>query len=316
MSTCPTRRRLSVLLLLAAALTSACTHLDHGQDLRREVLMPERVEIEAVSFYPQEAYQCGPAAMAMVLDWTGLALRPEDLVREVYTPSRQGSLQTGMISAARRHGRLAYAFNGVKQLLGEVAAGHPVIVLQNLGTGWYPVWHYAVVVGFDRTADAVILHTGTDQGREDAWSRFLFTWERGQYWGLLVLPPGKLPAGTDETAYLRAVLGLEQARQWDAAARAYDAALQRWPGSLGALVGLGNCHIALGDLAAAEHALRRAAAAAPDSGDAANNLAHVLGRRGRRDEALVWARRAVKNGGPNQAIYRQTLQEIEALPQP
>lgn len=309
-------RRMIVFLLLAGAVAGACRHLDHGQDLRRGTLLPERVEIAEVPFYPQEAYQCGPAAMAMALGWSGLALTPDELVGEVYTPARRGSLQTGLISAARRHDRLAYAFNGVDRLLGEVAAGHPVIVLQNLGTGWYPVWHYAVVVGFDRTADAIILHTGIDQARADGWSRFLFTWERSQYWGLVVLPPGKLPADADENAYLKAVLGLEQARRWDAAARAYAGALKRWPASLGALVGLANCRIAQKDWAAAEQALRRAVDAAPGSGDAANNLAHVLNRRGQREEALVWARRAVAIGGPHQAVYRQTLQEIEERQQP
>lgn len=316
MSTHQAGRRMIVLLLLTGAAVGACTHLDHGQDLRRGTLLPERVEITEVPFHPQEAYQCGPAAMAMALGWSGLALTPDELVDEVYTPARRGSLQTGLISAARRHDRLAYAFNGVDKLLGEVAAGHPVIVLQNLGTGWYPVWHYAVVVGFERTADTVILHTGIDQAREDDWSRFLFTWERSQYWGLVVLPPGRLPADADENAYLNAALGLEQARRWDAAARAYAAALKRWPASLGALVGLANCHIALKDWVAAEHTLRRAVDAAPGSGDAANNLAHVLNRRGQREEALVWARRAVAIGGPHQAVYRQTLQEIEGLPQP
>ncbi len=316
MSTHQADRRIIVLLLLTGVLAGACTHIDHGQDLRRGTLLPERVEIANVPFYPQEAYQCGPAAMAMVLGWSGLALTPDELVDEVYTPARRGSLQTGLISAARRHERLAYTFNGVDKLLGEVAAGHPVIVLQNLGTSWYPVWHYAVVVGFDRAADVIILHTGIDQAREDGWSRFLFTWERSQYWGLVVLHPGKLPADADENAYLNAVLGLEQARRWEAAAQAYAGALKRWPLSLGALIGLANCQIAVGDWAAAEHSLRRAVDAAPGSGDAANNLAHVLAQRGQREEALIWARRAVEIGGPHQAIYRQTLHEIEGLQPP
>ena len=318
MSTRPAGRRTiaPLLLTMTAVLAGACTHLDHGQDLRRGTHLPDRVEIAEVPFYPQAAYQCGPAAMAMVLGWSGLPLTPDHLVSEVYTPSRQGSLQTGLISAARRHDRLAYAFQGVNELLGEITEGHPVIVLQNLGTDWYPVWHYAVVVGFDRQADAIILHTGLHQAREDAWSRFLFTWERSQYWGLVVLPPGSLPAQADENAYLKAVLGLEQARRWDAAAQAYTAALSRWPASLGALIGLANCRIALGQWSAAEFTLRRAVDAAPGSGDAANNLAHVLAQRGQREEALIWARRAVEIGGPHQAIYRQTLHEIEGLQPP
>jgi tetratricopeptide (TPR) repeat protein len=314
------RRRLTWIAGLAAIVAAGCTHLDYGQDLREATGRPDRVVIAKVPFFPQEKYQCGPAAMAMALGWSGIALAPEDLVAEVYTPSRQGSLQTGLIAAARRHGRLAYQINAPDKLLDEIAAGHPVIVLQNLGTGLYPAWHYAVVLGFDRSADAVILNTGTDEARPVAWSRFLFTWERSQYWGLLVLPPGKLPADDNEGAYLGAALGLEQARRWHAAAGAYAAALQRWPDSLGALIGLGNAHIMQNEWALAESTLRQAVAIHPQSGEAANNLAHVLARRGQTEEALEWARRAVAAGGPNQAIYLQTLHEIEfqttpAIPQ-
>jgi hypothetical protein len=47
---------------------------------------------------------------------------------------------------------------GCQQLCEEVAAGHPVIVLQNIGLSWYLVWHYAVVVGYDLHEGTVIFH--------------------------------------------------------------------------------------------------------------------------------------------------------------
>jgi hypothetical protein len=76
--------------------------------------LPSAYELEAVPFYPQEDYQCGPATLAMALSFSGLALQPEDLVDEVYTPSRKGSLQMAMIGATRRHGRLAYEISGLE----------------------------------------------------------------------------------------------------------------------------------------------------------------------------------------------------------
>ena len=313
LTTCRCRPPQILMLILGVLAFSGCTHLDHGRDLRQANRLPGRMVLEDVPFFPQERYQCGPAAMAMVLTWSGLQVPPQDLVQTVYTPFREGSLQTGLITAARRHGRLAYVISGPDRLLSEIAGGHPAIVLQNLGTVWFPAWHYAVAIGFDRAADAIILHTGMDEGRRLAWSRFLFTWERSQYWGLVVLPPGRLPVDENERAYLDAVLGLEQARQWKAATLAYAAALERWPESLGALIGLANAHIMQGAWEPAETTLRRAVALHPHSGDAANNLAHVLVQQGRTDEALEWARRAVATGGAHQAIYKQTLKEIETL---
>lgn len=307
------RRWIVLCGLLMAALCNACAHSGHGGDLRQAARLPQRVDINSVPFFPQEAYQCGPAAMAMVLAWSGLDVAKEDLVATVYTPARQGSLQPGLIAAARRHGRLALPFNGPSTLLDEIAAGHPVIVLQNLGAWFYPVWHYAVVVGIDRPADRIILHTGTSAYRSMDWSRFLFTWERGDYWGLAVLPPGRLPAGDDPSAYIQAVLGLEQAGQWKAAAAAYAAARERWPSNARVLIGLGNSHVMLGDMPSAERALRRAASLDFGNADTANNLAHVLALRGKLDEALRWSRRAVQKGGANASVYEQTLREIEAL---
>ena len=127
-----------------------------------------------------------------------------------------------------------------------------------------------------------------------------------------MLPPDRLPASADETTYLRAVLGLEQTRQWEAAQEAYKAALTRWPDSWQAWIGLGNCHYRRGNLSAAEAAFRETVARVPDNSDAANNLAHVLAQRGHLAEARFWARRAVRKGGPNLPVYRDTLRDIEA----
>ena len=52
----------------------------------------------------------------MAISWSGLPAQPEDLVEEVYTPSRKGSLQVAIIAAARRHGRLAYEISDLESL--------------------------------------------------------------------------------------------------------------------------------------------------------------------------------------------------------
>jgi len=146
-----------------------------------------------------------------------------------------------------------------------------------------------------------------------SWTLFMRTWKRADYWGLVVLPSGQIPASADEQSYLSAVLGLEQARQFKGAAAAYTAALERWHSSLGALMGLGNCRYALGDLIGAEQAFRHAAEAHPRSGASFNNLAHVLAEQGRYNEALQMAIRAVDIGGPNKPLYLRTLQEIRTI---
>ena len=95
--------------------------------------LPEQVEL-ATPFFPQEEYQCGPAALATALVSAGAQTTPEALVPQVYVPERKGSFQVEMLAAARRHGMVSYALAPkFEDLLREIAAGTPVIVLQNLG---------------------------------------------------------------------------------------------------------------------------------------------------------------------------------------
>jgi len=274
--------------------------------------VPIRHDLDTVPFYPQEAYQCGPASLAMTLTWSGIPVDPETITPEVFTPSLKGSLQSAMISAARRRGRVAYPISGPEAMLEEVAAGHPVIILQNLGLSWYPVWHYAVVVGYDLELGIVLLNSGVTSRKRLSQRVFDNTWARGGYWGLLVLPPSLLPATATEHNYVSAVLGLEKARQWQAAIEGYNTALVRWPNSLSARMGLGNSYYALGDLVSAEATFREAARRFPTNGMAYNNLAQVLWERDNRKEALEAARKAVDLGGPLAEEYRRTLKEIQA----
>ena len=302
----------ALLVLLLSILPTGGTGLRSGSLPAYGEGRPAKTEISAVPFYAQSEHQCGPAALAMLLRSRGISVTPEELESEVYTPVRKGSLQTSLISAARRHGRIAYPISGIEAMLTEVADGHPVMVLQNLGLSWYPMWHYAVVVGYDLPEDTIILHSGKTPREHLSFRVFKNTWLRSGYWGLLVLRPEEFPATADEEDYLMAVLGLEQARQWTAAVTGYQTALARWPGSLGALMGLGNSFYASGELTTAEEAFRQAARLHPDSGPAWNNLAQVLMEQGRGEEALDAARRAVALNGPMMDLFQKTLEEIQS----
>ena len=153
--------------------------------------LPSRVELETFPFYPQDAYQCGPATLAMALTWSGQTVSPAELKEQVYSPSRKGSLQLSMLTATRRRGRIAYEISDSENLYSEIAAGHPVIILQNLGLSWLPVWHYAVVIGYDVDEQDIILRSGTTRRKVMPYYVFERTWLRSNYWGLLVLKPGQ-----------------------------------------------------------------------------------------------------------------------------
>ena len=86
-----------------------------------------------------------------------------------------------------------------------------------------------LVVGIDPQRGEVILRSGTDRRRTTAIRTFVRTWQRSDYWAMVVLPPDDLPANVDRNRYFEAIFALEQAGQFDAARTAWQAALRAWP---------------------------------------------------------------------------------------
>jgi hypothetical protein len=273
--------------------------------------IPEQVELSWVQFFPQDDYQCGPTALATALQSAGLAVTPEMLVEQVYLPARHGSLQLEMIAAARSKGMVAYPLaKNLEDVLREVAAQTPVIVLQNLGVSFAPIWHYAVVVGYDLAQFELVLRSGDRKRLILPFSVFEYTWEDSKYWAMVAVPPTQIPATATEEGYTKAVLALEKTGQTKAARTAYATLLSRWPTSLSGLMGVGNVAYSMGDTQAAEAAFRKAAEIYPDSAAALNNLAQTLADQNRLSEAVVIARRAVELGGPLQETSKSTLESI------
>ncbi|HEX2565353.1 MAG TPA: PA2778 family cysteine peptidase [Burkholderiales bacterium] len=298
--------------VLVAAL-SGCASLVPQTAALREALpegLPRQVELKNVPFFPQLDYQCGPAALATALDSFGANVTPEQLVPEVYLPERKGSLQIEMLAAPRRHGMVSYLLAPkFVDLMKEVAAGNPVVVLQNLGLS--DGWHYAVVVGYDYDTGDLLMRSGITEREQLNFAVHEFVWARSGYWAMVALPPDRIPVTADEERYLAAIAALERTGDARSARTAYATYLQRWPKNTNAAIGLANAYHAIGDLPAAEKVLREAAQHAPDSVVVLNNLAQTLSDEGRNDEALPFAERAVAAGGPFTEAAQQTRAAIQ-----
>jgi hypothetical protein len=212
---------------------------------------PQRSALLDIPFFPQQAYQCGPASLAMALSASGLDVEPDALTAQVYLPARQGSLQPEMLATARRHGRLAVVLPPqLPSLLQEIDAGHPVVVLQNLSLPLAPVWHYAVVIGYDLAAAQIVLHSGTSAALRLPMTVFERTWRRADHWAMVAVDPARLPRSADDDTLARAAAALERTHP-GAARHSYAALAQRSPSHFGAWFGLGNTVYAACDFAAA-----------------------------------------------------------------
>ncbi len=272
--------------------------------------MPAAAQLSSVPFFPQEDYECGPASLAMVLQNAAVKVTPEALVDQVYLPGRQGTLQTELLVATRRHGLPAYVLQPtVEAVLREVAAGNPVLVFQNLSLPVYPVWHYAVVTGFDRARNILVLHSGRTEKLEMSLFAFERTWARGSYWAMVAVAPPKLPATAEPVAYAQTAAALERLAAPPARA-AYAAALQRWPNNRVLMLGLGNTAYAMGDLGGAAGAYQQAVQAHPNYADAWNNLAQVQLDQGKPKDASAAIAKAVALGGPRLAAYQELQRSI------
>jgi len=246
------------------------------------------VELTETPFFPQSDDQCGPAALATILNQSGVDVEMDEARSAVYIPERQGSLQLELVAAIRGYGRVPYQIEPrLSSLIEELQAGRPILILQNLGIKIAPLWHYAVVVGHSPESNQIVLRSGSKERHVLSEKKFLRSWRRGDYWGVVALRPDELPAFAHEGSYLKAVAAIESVGQLDAALQAYQAALTRWPDSTLALLGLGNAHYALGKLVDAEQAYRNLLAIHPDHVIALNNLAQTLTERGCPSEAMT-----------------------------
>ncbi len=273
--------------------------------------LPMQASIPDIPFYPQEEYQCGPAALAMAAGAAGVALTPEELVEHVYLPARQGSLQQEMLATSRRYGLLAYQIQpDMEGLLREIAAGNPVIVLQNLGLQSLPKWHYAVAIGYDRSRNTILLHSGRIERMEMSLFTFEHTWARSGYWGMLALQPDQLPVTVQPDRFVAAAAALERTHP-QAAYTAYRTALHAWPSNRLAWLGVGNTAYAEGRLDNALEAYQTLVALHPDFADGWNNFAQVLFEKGRMEEASSAIARAIQLGGARAQRYEELQREIQ-----
>ena len=279
-------RTAGVLLLMAALLLlSGCAT---GPRLASpgDMGVAERTYIDGVPFHAQRDYQCGPASLAMVLNYAEVDVSVDTLIPQVFLPNREGSVQPEMQSTVRRYDRVSFVLDGnFASLLEELDAGHPVVVMQNLSLPLWPMWHYAVAIGYDLDEQLLTLHSGEEANRQESFRRFDATWARSERWAMVALPPGELPVSTEPRRAMDAIASFEQANDAEIALPAWRAVTERWPQDAMAWFALGNAEYGAGHPEDAANAFRHATDRQPDLAVAWLNLGLTLEGLGQRSEA-------------------------------
>lgn len=272
----PGPRRAAPALAFCAFLLAGCAGFGPAA---RQALEPfdAPVRVEPVAFFPQTELHCGPAALASVLETSGRPVNYSDLVDRVYLPDRGGTLQVELLAAARSHDRIPWVLAPqLSSLLAEVAAGRPVLVLENQGVRGLPYWHYAVVIGFDPERADIIQHSGTEAELARPMRRWLRDWTLAGRWAVVTLPPDQLPRSPERERWLQTLADFEAVAEPRAALLAWQTAAERWPDEPLVWLGQGNSRYRLGALDEAIAAFEQALKRNPDQPAAAYNLAVVL----------------------------------------
>lgn len=248
--------------------------------------IPFKYEITDVPFYPQLDFYCGPATLAQVFNYYGQQQSQESLADELFIPGLKGSLQIEMLAATRKHGFLAYAQQGnLEQLFSLVSQDIPVIVLQNVSIPWYPMWHYAVVTGYDLQKQQLLMHSGDMARRVTDFNVFERTWQRGKFWLLAAVPPEQSSEHFKPFIYSSAAQDLLSVGQVSAGVTALITATKQWPEYWLPYFLLGNHWLNI-DLERASYWYQRGYQYANSQSSFLNNYAYVLHKQGCQKQAL------------------------------
>lgn len=247
----------------------------------------------AVPFIAQAPHQCGPAALAMVAQYHGRTVAPDQIAQDIYLPSVQGVLTAELADYARRFQLWTRPYRGsFDDLRQKTRAGVPLIVLGRLGKQW----HYFVVI---EVGDDILAHSDSRPHVRFRREDFMRWWDRAQHWTLLVCPPERVTWSLSAEEHTDLGVFLEGLDRLDEAARHYERA--------GHDFNLGNIRLKQGRYAEAAALFARL----PDDPDSLNNLAWTYHEMGQRlDEAAALCQRAIALRPAQRAYYLDTLGSI------
>ncbi|PMZ88177.1 MULTISPECIES: peptidase C39 family protein [unclassified Pseudomonas] len=212
--------------MLSAALMAGCVAALAGcagsvaPEIKR---LPERVELSG-RFYRGVANQSGPQVLASMLSQQNIVITPGLLDKPLHLPGAEAQLEQNMVNLAREYGMVVYPLDAtLPALLTQVAAGYPVMVRFTEGSAMWAEPRYAILTGYNRQKQTVLLRAGMSQRTLMSFSSFESAFKDAGGWAVLIQSPTQIPAQVDQQRWLKAANDLAQAGQEPAAAKARKA---------------------------------------------------------------------------------------------
>lgn len=260
---------------------------------------------------------CGSNSIEMVASYWQSSkhffpkLSIEELDARTLIPAKGGTLQIELVTAARADGLIAYPMKPTfEALFAELEAHHPVVVLVNRSFSWHPMWHYVPVIGYDEKKRSIITHFADQPNESVPLGTFAALWQRSENWGVVLLPPGEIPASVPLKTFLRAVYEFEKTGEGTEAIKTYKSALLRYSDNTDILFALANSEMKNSQLLDAEKHYRQILALNPSHSLALNNLAILLSRNGKFHEGLELLNKVVSDDPKILSLVKSSHEEI------
>jgi ABC-type bacteriocin/lantibiotic exporter with double-glycine peptidase domain len=178
-------KQLSILFAIGACLSAGCARYHASSDRVR--LAENKQVLLNVPFYPDEGDQCGPAALASVMEYWGKPERPARLKQEVFKTHLRDLPAVDLKPAAESRGlSVELADGSLVRVKRELESGHPLIAFVVSSDGES---RYFVITGYDDEQQCIFAHTGKNRDERIAYSEFDEQWRKTDRWALLILPP-------------------------------------------------------------------------------------------------------------------------------
>lgn len=265
--------------------------------------------IENVPFFKQSKYNCGPSALASVLNFYGKKIIMDEIISALTKNTIRGSLNIDMLLFPRRFGLITEMVNGDIELIKNyIRNGTPVVLLIDNGFSIYRIPHYIVVIGFDDADNIFVAHWGNEENRIISAEDLKRRWSRMGGWGFatIEIPWDKLTAEQHNDIGV----AYENAGKYEESENEYKEAVRIKSDFCEPNFNLGNLYFKKKDYSNSEKSFLRALDLCKDKGDIYNNLAFLYLQLNRRKEASHFIEKALELS-PDNPEYLDTSRMID-----
>jgi hypothetical protein len=181
--------------------------------------------IEGVPFVMQKGRLCGPAALSSVLRFYGIDCTQDDIASGIYSEKARGTANVLMVTEAKKRGLWTDPVHrgDLLRLQRLIDEDFPVIVFIEADYIVASARHYMVVVGYDRTREAVIVHDGYTTNKVIGFSEFRKCWSARKKWYLAACLPERIPSWK----YVELGLQAEKNKNTEKARSLYTRAMEK-----------------------------------------------------------------------------------------